>query len=108
MYRAVCRCVATKHRGCGFTRRAIKASVAAEIEPRSEETPQILISADASEPEAEPVAESEPKITEIPAEEKTETTPPPVQTSQAVSKPAPVSTEPKPGDRTVIDGKPHI
>lgn len=86
----------------------LKTAVTAEIEAQSEELPLILISEDVLVPKAGAVAESEPKIIEITAEEKTETTPPPVQTSQAVSKPAPVSTEPKPGDRTTIDGKLHV
>lgn len=86
----------------------LKTSVNAEIEARSEEMPQIIIPVVASDPEPEPVAESEPVKNVITAEEKTEQVSPAEPTFRAVSKPAPVSAEPKPGDRTVIDGKPHI
>lgn len=80
----------------------VKIAVSAEIQARSEEMPHILISVDIPDPTAEAVTESEPPITEITAEEKTEPAPKPV------SKSAPVSTEPKSGDRTVIAGKPHV
>lgn len=80
----------------------VKTAVSAEIEARSEETPHIIISDDMHTPTSEDVAESEPQITEITAVEKTEPAPKPV------SKSTPASAEPKPGDRTVIDGKPHI
>lgn len=101
----------------------IQNAVSAEIEARSEETPHIFISEDVPEPETEVIAEnepevtaeivleSEPKVTEVTAEEKTEKEEPmPTASSktQAVSKSAPASAEPKSGDRTVIDGKPHI
>lgn len=99
----------------------IKNALSAEIEAWSEETTHIFISKDVPEPEteiiakdepevtAEPVAESEPQDTEITPEEKIEKpasagTPKP----QVASKSAPVSTEPKPGDRTYIDGEPHV
>lgn len=59
-------------------------------------------------PAAEPVTESEPQITEITAEEKTETAPPTTPKSHTISKPAPASTEPKQGDRTVIHVEPHV
>lgn len=80
----------------------------AEFAARSEETPHIFISKGMSEPETEVVAENEPQITEETIEEKTETAPPTAIKSQAASKSAPASTEPKSGDRAVIDGKPHI
>jgi len=81
---------------------SVKAAVSAEIEVRSEKISQILISADIYTPIAEAVTENElPKI-EVTAEEKTEPVPKPV------SKLAPASTEPKSGDRSVIDGKPHV
>ena len=80
----------------------VKTAVTAEIEARSEEMPQILISADIPTPVAEAVAESESPKIEVMAEEKTEPAPKPV------SKSAPASTEARPGERTVIDGKPHI
>ena len=85
----------------------VKTAVTAKIESRSEETPKILISVDTGASETEAIADSEQLDTEITTEEKTELTqaePAP----RAVSKPAPVSAEPKPGDRAVIDGKPHI
>lgn len=86
----------------------VKAIASAEFEARLEETSHIFISEDMPAPELETVAESEPQITEITAEEKTETVLPTAPASHAVSKPAPASAEPKPGDRTVIDGEPHV
>lgn len=86
----------------------VKNAVNAEFEARSEEMPQILISADMSIPVVEVVADSEPPKTEITAEEKTETTPPTAPTSHAVPKSVTASTEPKSGGRAVIDGKPHV
>ena len=80
----------------------VKTAVTAEIEAWSEEKPQILISADMPTPAAEAVTESEPPLIEITAEEKTESEPKPV------SKSAPATTEPKPGYRTVINGKPYV
>ncbi len=85
-----------------------RTAVTAEIKARSQEMPQIIIPVVASVPEPEPVAESEPVRNVITAEEKTEQAPPAEPTFRAVSKPALVSTEPKPGDRAVIDGKLHI
>lgn len=84
----------------------VKAAVSDEIEVKSEETSQIFISAYTPAPETEPAAEIEPQISEITAEK--ETAPPTAPTSHAVSKSTPTSTEPKPGDRAVIDGKPHV
>lgn len=101
----------------------IKNAVFGEIEARSEETPLIFISEDVPKPEteviaedelediAEAVAESGLKETIITAEEKTEKAEPmptAAQKSQAASKSASASTKPKSGDRTVIDGMPHI
>lgn len=86
----------------------VRTAANAEIEARSEETPEILLSADTPTPEPEPVAESEPEETKKTAKEKTEPAPPAEPTPRAVSKSAPVSSEPKPGDRTVIDGKPYV
>ncbi len=84
-------------------------AVTAEIEARSEETPsQILLSADVPVPDSETVAESEPKETEITAEEKTEPVAQAEPAPRTASKSAPVSSEPKSGDRTVIDGKPYV
>lgn len=84
----------------------VKTAIAAEIEARLEETSQIFVSVDMPAPVAEAVVESESQINEVTAEK--ETAPPTAPTSHAVSKSAPASTEPKSGDRTVIDGKPHI
>lgn len=96
----------------------VKNAVSAEIEARSEETPHIFISEVFSEPKAEPVSESEPETTaeaiagnepkEVTAEEKTEKPVPTASKPQTVSKSAPATTAPKPGDRTVIDGEPHV
>ena len=86
----------------------VKSTVTAEIEARSKEKTPIIIPVVTSDPEPEPVAESEPVKNVITAEEKTEQASPAEPTFCAVSKPAPVSAEPKPGDRAVIDGKPHI
>lgn len=82
----------------------VKAAVTAEIEARSEEIPSILFSADTHTPEPETVAENEPPETEaITAEEKTETP------SPATPKPsAQPSSNPKSGDKAIIDGKPYI
>lgn len=86
----------------------VKTAVTPEIEARPEETPHIIISAVTPASEVEHVSESALKETEATAEEKTETAPPAVTTFQAESKPESISNEPKPGDRTVIDGEPHI
>lgn len=89
----------------------VKTAVNAEIEARSEKTPDIFISKVTPAPEVESIAESEPLKTEITTEEETEKqapTPTATQTSQADSEPAPAPTEPKPGDKTVIDGEPHV
>lgn len=80
----------------------------AEIMVRSEGTPQTLFSAVTPAPEVETVAEIEPKETEITAEKEIETAQPAESPPCAVSKSAPASSEPKSGDRTIIDGKPHI
>lgn len=92
----------------GLPAEPLKAAVSTEIEARSEETTHIFISEDMTAPETKAVAESEPQITEVTAEEKTETALPAATTSQAESKSAPASVEPKPGERTVIDGEPHV
>ncbi len=106
-----------------FTRRAGKTTVSAGIEAQSAEISHIFISEDVPAPEvevitengpkitAEPIAESESKKTEVTAEEKTEKpapTPTEAPKSQTISKSVPASTELKPGDRTVIDGEPHV
>lgn len=59
-------------------------------------------------PEPEAVEESEPVETEITAEKETEPAPPAESTLRATSESAPASSEPKPGDKTIIDGKPHM
>lgn len=86
----------------------VKNTVNAEIEARSEGAPHIFISEDKIAPETKVVTESEPEIIEVTAEEKDEIEPSTSLKSQAVSKPAQASVEPKPGDRTVVDGEPHV
>ncbi|OPY56722.1 MAG: hypothetical protein A4E55_01990 [Pelotomaculum sp. PtaU1.Bin035] len=81
--------------------------MATEIEARSEEIPLIALSADTPAPVVEPIVESKPPKTKITAEEKTEL-PLAEPAPRTVSKSAPASTEPKSGDRTAIDGKPHV
>lgn len=87
---------------------SVKTAANAETEARAEEISKMLISADTPAPETEPVAESEPPKTEVTAEKQTEAEQQASPTPHAVSKSASVSTEPKPGDRSVIDGKPHV
>jgi hypothetical protein len=84
----------------------VKTAVSAEIEARSEEAPPIFISADATAPEKELVAESEPEEVGITAEKETEI-PTPAQTAQTV-KPFPSSSEPRMGDVRVVDGEKQI
>lgn len=80
-----------------------KSTVTAENETRSEEIPQIFLSADTPTPEVEVVAESEPPKTEITEEEKRESPPPdtPKPSTQ-------LSSSPKSGDKAIIDGKLYI
>ncbi len=80
-----------------------KTAVTAEIEAPSEKSPQIFLSAYTPAPQAEPISESELSKTDITAEEKTEPLAP-----RTASKSVPASTEPKSGDKAVIDGKPHV
>ena len=77
-----------------------KTAVTAEIKARSEEIPQIFI------PELEATAESESPKTDITAEEKTETVPPAAPKLPKTQ--AQPSSNPKSGDRAIIDGRPHI
>lgn len=84
----------------------VKAAVIAEIEARSAETQRIFLSDAVPAPIVKAVAESEPLKTEIMAEEKTEPVPPAEPTSHTISKSVSASSEPKPGNRGVIDGKP--
>ena len=86
----------------------LKTIVNAEIEAQSEEMPKFLISANTTAPKTEAVADSEPLDTEITAEEKTEQAPPAKPTPRAASKSTPVPSEPKSGDRAIIDGKPYV
>jgi len=88
--------------GVDLPTRPTKAAVSAEIEARSEETPQILLSADTPAPEAEPVVEREPPKAEITTEKETEK-PAPTQTAQQV-KPTASSHKPHNGDVRVVDG----
>jgi len=83
-------------------------AVPAEIEARPTETSPFFISADIPATVAEVVAESESNETEITAEKETEPVQPTESTLCVVSKSAPVSSKPKSGDRTVINGKPHM
>ncbi len=85
-----------------------KAAVVSEIEAQSEKRSHIFVSADALAPETEAVSEGKLEVTTITAEKETETMRPAEPTSRAVSKSAPAFTEPKSGDRTVIDSKPYI
>lgn len=84
----------------------VKTAVTAEIEARSEGISKILFSAESPASDTEAAAESEQENLAVISEEKTETAPPIAPTSQTVSKSVPASTQPKPGDRTVIDGRP--
>jgi len=84
-------------------------AVSAEIEAKSEETPSIVLSVDNIDPEPETVAESEPvKTKEILREEKTEPASSAKPESQPTSASVQPSSEPKPGAKAVIDGKPSI
>lgn len=85
-----------------------KTAAIAEIEAQSEEMAEILLSTNTHAPEAEAVAESEPPKTEITAEEKTEPAPPMESAPHVASKSSLVSSEPKTGDKAIIDGEPHI
>lgn len=88
---------------------SVKPAVSAEIEAKPEETPSIILSADniAHEPEAD--AESEAQKTNIATiKEKTESDPSAKPESQPTSASAQSSSEPKPGAKAVIDGKPSI
>lgn len=53
--RAVCRCVATKRRGGELLAEPVKTAVNAEIEARSEKTPNIFISEVTPAPEVESI-----------------------------------------------------
>ncbi len=88
----------------------LKAAVTAEIEAQSEEMPQNFLSADTHGPEADTAVESEPPKIEITAEEEVvvEQTSPAKPAPRTVLESIPASTEPKSGDRVVIDGKPHF
>lgn len=90
----------------GLPAEPVKTAVSAEIEARSEETPQILISADIPTPVMEAVTESNSSEKEITAEKETEK-PVPMQTAQQV-KPTASSSEPHNGDVRVIDGEKQI
>jgi len=84
----------------------IKTAVSAEIESRSEEMPQILLSADTPVPVVEPVMESEPTETQITAEKETEQ-PAPTQPAQQV-KSTESSSEPHNGDVRDVNGEKQI
>jgi len=80
----------------------VKTAVTAEIEARSAEMPKIFISGETPAAEVKAAAETEPVETEIATEEKTEPAP------RTASKSTPVPSEPKSGDRAIIDGKPYV
>ena len=79
----------------------VKAAVSAEIEARSKEMSQILLSAPA--PVVEPVAKSEPPITEITTEKRTKKPAP----TQSVT-PSTPSSGPHNGDVRFVDGEKQI
>jgi len=87
----------------------IKPAVNAEIEAKPEKPPQIILSAENNTPETESITEIEPPKPAVMAiAEKSE----PIQHAKPASTPdsLPVqpSADPKPGSKTVIDGKPYI
>ena len=84
----------------------VQPAVIAEIGTKPEETSKILFSADSHTPKLEYVEESEPSNTDITTEEKIEAVP--SATPKPTSTPAQPSSEPKSGDRVIIDGKPYI
>lgn len=84
----------------------VKVAVTAEIEPRSDETSLIFLSAGSPAPEAEAVAVSEPPSTEITTEKETQK-PAPIQTAQS-SKQSQTSPEPHNGDVRIVDGEKQI
>lgn len=77
----------------------VKTAVSTEIEAQSEEISEIILSDNSSALGIEAVAENEPPKTEVTSEEKTESPAP-----RTISKSESVSTEPKSGEITVIDG----
>lgn len=88
-------------------------AVNAGIEARSEETSEILSSADTHSPEPKLIAESEPTEPKITTEKETQIqapqpTPPATLTPAVTSKSSPASSEPKSGNKKVIDGKPYV
>ena len=93
----------------------VKAAVTAEIGPRLEVPPRIILSADSPAPEAEPAAEREPEEAEaITAEEKTEpapssATPESVLAQEAKPKEAPAPLAgPHMGDTRMVNGERQI
>ena len=87
----------------------VEPAIRTEIEAKSEETLSIVLSADNITSEPETVTESEPvKTKEILQEEKTKPASSAKPESQPTSASAQLSSEPKPGAKAVIDGKPSI
>ncbi len=86
-----------------------KPAVSAGIDTKPEETPSIIFSADNNAPEPKTVAESEPvKTKEILHEEKIEPASSAKLESQPTSAAARPSSNPKPGAKAIIEGKPNV
>ncbi|MBA1336179.1 MAG: hypothetical protein HPY66_2138 [Firmicutes bacterium] len=84
-------------------------AVIAEIEAKSGERQQIILSTQNNTPEPKLVAEIEPlKEVVTTIVEKFEPPQPAKPASNSASSPAQPSSDPKPGSKTVIDGKPHV
>lgn len=81
-------------------------AVSAEIEARSEETPDIFATEAMPAPKVESVTENNTPKTEITAEKEVEE-PVPAQTTQQV-KPTALSSEPHNGDVRIVDGEKQI
>jgi len=86
----------------------VKTAVYATNLQRASPETSIYMAIETPVPEPEAVEESEPVETEITAEKETEPAPPAESTLRATSESAPASSEPKQGDKTIIDRKPHM
>jgi len=89
-----------------------KPAVIAEIEAKSEEPQQIILSTKNNTPEPKPVAEIEPLkevvTTIVEKFEPPQPAKPAKPASNSASSPAQPSSDPTPGSKPVIDGKPHV